>query len=446
MATDQGKLSNINGLAVLAGALGAPIPQVGTTTFRPPWTPISLAVIAGDARGALFKPLRRTAMDGWHEARGAVFEPVADWRRPYAYRQPRETVHEAVAREILSARAGVGMLDASTLGKIVVAGPDAGKFLDLMYTNMMSTLKPGRCRYGLMCTENGFLFDDGVVVRVSDDEYLCHTTTGGSERVHGWMEEWLQTEWWDLEVYTANVTEQFAQIAVIGPKARDVLQSLDGMDLSAEALTFMGFVDGELGGIPARVHRISFSGELSFELAVPANRGREMWDAILKAGAPHGVGPYGTEAMHVMRAEKGFIMIGDETDGTVTPQDLDLHWAVSKKKTDFIGKRAQERPDLMRRDRRRLVGLLTLNASDVLPDGAPAVDGVTADGRTRMIGHVTSSYLSPTLGRSIAMALVDRGMEREGDTMTFSVGPDQVMQAVVTSPVFFDPEGEKQNV
>ena len=171
-----------------------------------------------------------------------------------------------------------------------------------------------------------------------------------------------------------------------------------------------------------------------------------MWDAILLAGAAHGIGPYGTEAMHVMRAEKGFIMIGDETDGTVTPQDLDLHWAVSKKKTDFIGKRAQERPDLMRRDRRRLVGLLTLNPSDVLPDGAPAVDGMTSDGRTRMIGHVTSSYMSPTLGRSIAMALVDRGMEREGETMTFSVGPDQVMEAKVTSPVFFDPEGDKQNV
>ncbi|MFT6772821.1 MAG: sarcosine oxidase subunit alpha, partial [Paracoccaceae bacterium] len=445
MATDQGKLSNINGLAVLAGALGAPIPQVGTTTFRPPWTPISLAVIAGDARGALFKPLRRTAMDGWHEARGAVFEPVADWRRPYAYRQPRETVHEAVAREILSARAGVGMLDASTLGKIVVAGPDAGKFLDLMYTNMMSTLKPGRCRYGLMCTENGFLFDDGVVVRVSEDRFLCHTTTGGADRVHAWMEEWLQTEWWDLKVFTANVTEQSSQIAVIGPKAREVLQSLGGMDLGAEALPFMAFVDGELGGIPVRVHRISFSGELSFELAVPASRGLEMWTAIAKAGEPHGIAPYGTEAMHIMRAEKGFIMIGDETDGTVTPQDLDLHWAVSKKKTDFIGKRAQERSDLVRPDRRRLVGLLTLDPDQVLPDGAPAVDGMAGDGRTRMIGHVTSTYMSPTLGRSIAMALVQRGMDREGEVLTFSTGAETTMQARVVSPVFFDPEGAKQN-
>ncbi|MFT4793639.1 MAG: sarcosine oxidase subunit alpha [Paracoccaceae bacterium] len=446
MATDQGKLSNINGLAILAGSLGAKIPQVGTTTFRPPWTPISFGAITGDACGPLFKPLRRTPMDAWHEAHGAKWEPVGDWRRPYAYPRSGESVKDAVAREILAARAGIGMLDASTLGKIVVSGPDAGKFLDLLYTNMMSNLKPGRCRYGLMCTENGFLFDDGVVVRVSDDEFLCHTTTGGAERVHGWMEEWLQTEWWDLKVFTANVTEQSAQIAVIGPKAREVLQSLGGMDLSGDALSFMGFVDGVLGGIPTRVHRISFSGELSFELAIPANRGREMWDAILKAGAPHGVGPYGTEAMHIMRAEKGFIMIGDETDGTVTPQDLDLHWAVSKKKADFIGKRAQERPDLMRRDRRRLVGLLTLIPSDVLPDGAPAVDGMTADGRTRMIGHVTSSYMSPTLGRSIAMALVDRGMEREGETMTFSVGPDQVMEAVVVSAVFFDPEGEKQNV
>jgi sarcosine oxidase subunit alpha len=445
MATDQGKLSNINGLAVLADSLGASIPQVGTTTFRPPWTPISLASIAGDARGPLFKPLRRTAMDAWHDGHGAHWEPVADWRRPYAYPRKGEAVKAAVAREILSARDSVGMLDASTLGKIMVAGPDAGKFLDLLYTNMMSTLKPGRCRYGLMCNENGFLFDDGVVVRVDENRFLCHTTTGGADRVHAWMEEWLQTEWWDLKVFTANVTEQSAQIAVIGPKSRETLQALGGMDLSAEALAFMGFADGALGGIPVRVHRISFSGELSFELAVPASRGLEMWEALLVAGAPHGIGPYGTEAMHVMRAEKGFIMIGDETDGTVTPQDLDLHWAVSKKKADFIGKRAQERSDMIRPNRRRLVGLRTLDPARVLPDGAPAIAEKKSDGRTKMIGHVSSSYMSPTLGRSIAMGLVEGGMDRLGEVLVFSTGVGEDMKAEIVSPVFFDPEGSKQN-
>ncbi|MEM9792083.1 MAG: sarcosine oxidase subunit alpha family protein, partial [Pseudomonadota bacterium] len=360
MATDQGKLSNINGLAVLSDALDQPIPQTGTTTFRPPYTPISLGAIAGEARGPLFKPTRKTAIDAWLDDNGAVWEPVADWRRPYAIRQPGETVAAAVHREVLNTRQNVGLLDASTLGKILVKGPDAAKFLDLVYTNMMSTLKTGRCRYGLMCTENGFLFDDGVVVRLTEDSFLCHTTSGGSDRVHAWMEEWLQTEWWDLKVFTANLTEQFAQIAVVGPHARQVLERLGGVDVSREALPFMGWTEGVLAGIPARVYRISFSGELSYEIAVPASRGAAFWTACLEAGADLGLQPYGTEALHVMRAEKGFIMIGDETDGTVIPQDLNLNWAVSKKKADFIGKRAMERSFLTAPDRKQLVGLETL--------------------------------------------------------------------------------------
>jgi sarcosine oxidase subunit alpha len=271
---------------------------------------------------------------------------VGDWRRPYCYRRPGESIEAAVTREILAVRGSVGMLDASTLGKLLVRGPDAARFLDLIYTNMMSSLAPGRCRYGLMCTENGFLFDDGVVVRLDDDGFLCHTTSGGSDRVHGWLEEWLQTEWWDLRVYVANLTEQYAQVAIVGPQARAVLEELGGMDVSREALPFMRVAEGTLAGIPARVFRISFSGELSYEVAVPAARGQELWDAARAAGGRFGITPYGTEALHVMRAEKGFIMIGDETDGTVTPQDLNLGWAVSKKKDDFIGKRAQERPDL----------------------------------------------------------------------------------------------------
>jgi sarcosine oxidase subunit alpha len=338
------------------------------------------------------------------------------------------------------------MLDASTLGKILVKGPDAGKFLDLLYTNVMSSLKPGRCRYGLMCNENGFLFDDGVVVRLDDDSFLCHTTSGGSDRVHGWMEEWLQTEWFDLKVFTLNLTEQFAQVAVVGPKSRDTLAALDpDIDLSREALPFMAFADGTLAGIPVRVHRISFSGELSFEVAVPAARGQSFWDAVRAAGAPFGIQPYGTEALHVMRAEKGFIMIGDETDGTVTPQDLNLHWAVSKKKADFIGKRAQERRDLTRPDRKQLVGLATEIPADVLPDGAHAVEGaVRASGPTPTIGHVTSSYFSPTLGRSIAMALIERGASRMGEALSFPLA-DRTIRATVVDPVFLDPEGTRQD-
>jgi len=447
MATDQGKLSNINGLAVLAGNLNMPIPSVGTTTFRPPYTPISLGAIAGEARGPLFKPTRKTTIDGWLDDNGAHWEPVADWRRPYAICRNGESVEDAVRREILNTRSNVGLLDASTLGKIIVKGPDAGKFLDLIYTNMMSTLKVGRCRYGLMCNENGFLFDDGVVVRLSDEEFLCHTTSGGSDRVHAWMEEWLQTEWWNFKVFTANVTEQFAQIGVVGPKARQVLEAIGGMDVSAEALPFMAMQDGALGGIPARVMRISFSGELSYEIALPAGQGLAFWTKCLDLGSDMGIMPYGTEALHVMRAEKGFIMIGDETDGTVIPQDLNLGWAVSKKKSDFIGKRAQERPDLNRSDRKQLVGLETEDPAEVLPDGAHAVDGKTLfNGAKKTIGHVTSTYFSPTLGRSIAMALIEGGAARLGETLSFPVGGDTTIKAKVVDPVFLDPEGERQNV
>ncbi|MBR26823.1 MAG: sarcosine oxidase subunit alpha [Rhodobacteraceae bacterium] len=445
MATDQGKTSNIAGLAILAEARGAAIPEVGTTTFRPPYTPLTLGALAGEARGPLFKPVRKTPMDAWHDRHGAHWEPVADWRRPYAFLRDGERVQDAVTREIVTVRERVGMMDASTLGKLLVKGPDAGRFLDLLYTNMMSSLKPGKCRYGLMCTEQGFLFDDGVAARLSADAFLVHNTTGGADRVHAWMEEWLQTEWWDLKVHVANLTEQYAQIAVAGPKARAVLEKLGGMALDGQALPFLGWAEGELAGIPARVYRISFSGELSFELAVPAGRGQEMWDRLAEAGAEFGIAPYGTEAMHVLRAEKGFIMIGDETDGTVTPLDLGLGWAVSKKKTDFIGKRGMERSDLSRPDRLRLVGLETEDPSVVIPDGAHALEDLREDGRARTAGHVTSTYWSPTLGRSIAMALLERGPERLGEVVRMSNGAGAPIPAKIVSPVFFDPDGERQN-
>ena len=464
MATDQGKLSNINGLAVLSKELGVPIPSVGTTTFRPPYTPITLGLISGEAQGALFQPIRKTPMHEWHDANGAHWEPVGHWRRPYAFVKAGETVDEAVHREVNATRNGVGLLDASTLGKLIVKGPDAGKFLDMLYTNMMSTLKVGRCRYGLMCTENGFLTDDGVVARIDDDTWLCHTTSGGADRIHGAMEEWLQTEWWDWKVYVANVTEHYAQIGVVGPKAREVLETLGGtLDLSKEGLPFMAWSEGALGNIPARIFRISFSGELSYEIAVPASQGRALWDKLLEAGKAHGITPYGTEALHIMRAEKGFIMIGDETDGTVIPQDLGLHWAISKKKEDYLGKRAQEREHMTNPLRWKLVGLETLDGS-VLPDGAYAVEtqlggaensaeyapgkeaATNANGQIVTCGRVTSTYLSPTLGRGIAMGLVERGPDRMGEVLTFPNLEGPPTEARIVDPVFYDPEGEKQNV
>ncbi|KIT15979.1 sarcosine oxidase subunit alpha family protein [Jannaschia aquimarina] len=446
MATDQGKLSNINGLATLAGALDAPIPQVGTTTFRPPYTPVTLGALAGEARGELFQPLRKTPIHGWHEAHGAHWEPVGQWRRPYCYPKGKESQEDAVAREVRATREGLGLLDASTLGKILVSGPDAGRLVDMLYTNMMSNLKVGRCRYGLMCDENGFLMDDGVVARIAEDQWLCHTTTGGADRIHAWMEDWLQCEWWDWKVHALNLTEQFAQIAVVGPKARAVLEELGGLDVSKEALLFMGWVDGTLAGHDVRVFRISFSGELSYEVAVRASEGLALWEKLHEAGAAFGVTPYGTEALHVMRAEKGFIMIGDETDGTVIPQDLGLDWAISKKKDDFLGKRGQMRTHLTDPDRWKLVGLETLDGS-VLSDGAYAVDdGTNANGQRKVQGRVTSTYHSPTLGRGIAMGLVRRGPERMGEVLTFTAPRDGRVEARIVDPVFYDREGERQDV
>ncbi|WP_397544699.1 sarcosine oxidase subunit alpha family protein [Roseovarius salis] len=446
MATDQGKLSNINGLAILSDALGQPIPQTGTTTFRPPYTPISMASIAGEARGPLFQPVRKTPIHDWHDANGADWEPVGHWRRPYCYRRDGEGREDAVHREIRQVRESLGLLDASTLGKIVVKGPDAGRFMDMLYTNMMSTLKPGRCRYGLMCSENGFLMDDGVVARLDDDTFLCHTTTGGAERIHGHMEEWLQTEWWDWQVYVANVTEQYAQIGVAGPNSRKMLEKLTDDDISADALSFMGWAEITVAGIRARAFRISFAGELSFELAAPAGQGRALWDKLMEAGAEFGVMPYGTEAMHVMRAEKGFIMIGDETDGTVIPQDLNMHWAISKKKDDYIGKRAQERKHMADPTRWKLVGLETTDGG-VLPDGAYATaEGTNANGQRNVQGRVTSTYHSPTLGRGIAMGLVLHGPDRMGEVLEFPRVDGTVMTAKIVDPVFYDKDGEKQNV
>jgi sarcosine oxidase subunit alpha len=446
MATDQGKLSNVNGLAILSQSLNADIPNVGTTTFRPPYTPISMASIAGVARDGLFQPLRKTPISDWSNDNGADNEPVGQWRRPFAYVRGGESVHDAVNREVKNTRENLGLLDASTLGKLIVKGPDAGKFLDMMYTNLMSTLPIGKCRYGLMCSENGFLSDDGVVVRMAEDTWLCHTTTGGAESIHAHMEDWLQCEWWDWKVYVANVTEQYAQIAVVGPNARKVLRKLGGMDVSAEALPFMEWREGKIGEFDARVFRISFSGELSYEVAVPAGQGRAFWDALMDAGAEFGIMPYGTETLHILRAEKGFIMIGDETDGTVIPQDLNLNWALSKKKEDYLGKRAHTRSHMADPNRWKLVGLETVDGS-VLPDGAYAIaDGYNANGQRNTQGRVTSTYYSANLERGIAMGLVLKGPDRMGEVLEFNKVDGTTVTAKIVDPVFYDKEGAKQNV
>ncbi len=446
MATDQGKTSNINGLGVVSQATGRDIPEIGTTTFRPPYTPISFGSIAGTSVGKLFLPVRKTACYHWHTSHNADFEPVGQWRRAYCYPRDVEDREAAVRREILAVRKSVGLLDASTLGKIEIKGPDAATLLDRVYTNMFSTLKVGRCRYGLMMNEAGFLMDDGVTVRLAEDHFLMHTTSGGSDNIAAWLEEWLQTEWYDLKVFVTPVTEQWSQFAIAGPNARKVLEKLGStVDLSNDGFAFMSMQEGEIGGYPVRIFRISFSGELSYEIATPAGYGRGLWDAILAAGAEHDIQVYGTEALHILRAEKGFIVIGDETDGTVTPYDVGLDWAVSKKKDDFIGKRSLQQAHLKAEGRKQLVGLLTEDPQTVLPDGAYAVEEVKDKPPMNMIGQVTSTYWSPTLERSIAMALIKDGRNRMGDTLAFPLD-NKVVMAKVVDPVFYDKEGARQNV
>ena len=438
MATDQGKLSNINGISLLAKKIGKSIPDIGTTTFRPPYVPVSLGSITGAEKKALFKPTRKTVIDQWHDRNQAFWEPVGDWRRPFSYIKESETVEKSVEREVRNTRMNVGILDASTLGKILVSGPDSGKFLDLIYTNMMSTLPIGKCKYGLMCNENGFLFDDGVVVRLNKDSYLCHTTSGGASAVVSWMEEWHQTEWWTMKVFITDLTEQYCQISVAGPKSRELLSTITNTKLSEKSLPFMSYKPVKVEGVDGNLFRISFSGELAYELAVPADTGLKIWESIIEKGKKFKLMPYGTEALHIMRAEKGFIMIGDETDGTVIPQDLNLGWAISKKKKDYLGMRAHEREFFKNPKRKKLVGLLTNDPKVVLPEGGQIVETLDGSNLRKPIGHITSTYFSPSLGHSIAMALLEGGLDKLGESVAVATEDHSTVPAKVVKPVFLD--------
>ncbi len=446
--TDQGKTGNINGMGIVAQALGKSIPQVGTTTFRPNYTPVTFGAVAGLELGEAFDPIRTTAMHEWHVKQGALFEDVGQWKRPWYYPRKGEDLHAAVARETLAVRNGVGTLDGSTLGKIDIQGPDASILLNWMYSNAWSKLEIGKCRYGLMLDENGMVFDDGVTVRLAENHYLMHTTTGGAARVLAWMERWLQTEWPHLKVYLTSATDHWSTSIVAGPKSRSVLKKVcTDVDFDDAAFPFMSYREGTVAGFKARIMRISFSGERCYEVNVAANDGLKVWEAIHAAGAEFNITPYGTETMHVLRAEKGYIIIGQDTDGSVTPMDLGMGGLVTKTK-DCLGKRSLTREDTVRSDRKQLVGLLPNDPKVVLTEGAQILNQEPTGPIAPMVGHVTSSYMSPTLGHSIAMALVKDGLNRMGEKVCISQGgPNGVVvhTATIASPVFFDPKAERQN-
>ncbi|MBU3671971.1 MAG: sarcosine oxidase subunit alpha family protein [Sinobacteraceae bacterium] len=446
MATDQGKTSNLNALHHAARELGQAVPAVGLTTFRMPYTPVTFASFAGQARGELFDPVRRTPMHAWAVQQGAVFEDVSLWKRARYFPRGREDMHAAVARECRAVREHCGIFDASTLGKIAVVGPDAVEFMNRMYVNEWSKLAVGRSKYGVLLRDDGFVYDDGVVARVAEDRFHVTTTTGGAARVLAMMEDYRQTEWSDLKVWLTSTTEEWAVIALQGPRARELLAPLvDGLDISAAALPHMGVVEGTLQGVPMLLFRVSFTGELGFEVNVPASEGAKVIAALHAAGERFGLTPYGTETMHVLRAEKGFIIIGQDTDGTLTPDDVGLSWAIGKSKRDFVGKRALARPSMQRSDRKQLVGLLTRDPQVVLEEGAQIVDTPNQRAPMTLIGHVTSSYASATLGRSIAMAVVAGGRSRMGQTLYIPM-PDGEIPVEVCNPVFYDPKGARLNV
>ena len=445
MGTDQGKTSNVVALAVMAELRGSGIADVGTTTFRPPYTPVTFGAIAGQYTNELFLQERTTPMHEWHVANGAVFEDVGDWKRPWFFLRGNEDMHEAVQRECRMVRQSVGLLDASTLGKIDIQGRDAAEFLNMIYTNAWLKLAPGKCRYGLMLNEHGMVFDDGVTSCIAPNHYHMTTTTGGAARVMGWLEEWLQTEWPEKEVYCTSVTEQWAVTAVNGPNARKLLSKLTDVSLEDEQFPHMSYQKAVVAGVPARIFRISFTGELSYEINVPARFGLHVWEALVEAGDEFDVCVYGTEAMHVLRAEKGFIIAGQDTDGTVTPLDLGMDWIVNKTKADFLGKRSLSRSDTAKSGRRQLVGILTDDPEEVLPEGAHLVSEVLSAPPMPTEGHITSSYYSPNAERSIAMALVTSGLSRKGEKVNAQLMDGRTVAATIVDPVFVDVEGERLN-
>ncbi len=444
MATDQGKTSNVNALGIISELSNTDISELGTTTFRLPYTPVTFGALAGRHVKEFFDLERTTPMHDWHIKNGALFEDVGQWKRAWYYPKNKENLSSALNREVKATRDSLGILDASTLGKIDIQGRDVSEFLNRIYTNAWSKLEIGKCRYGVMLGDDGMVIDDGVTTRLGEYHYLMSTTTGNAASVLSKLEDWLQTEWPELEVYLTSVTEQYGTISLNGPNSRKLMQKLNSdYDFSKENFSHMSFKNINLCGVECRVMRISFTGELCYEINVPSGYAKYLWEICIEKGQEFSITPYGTEAMHVLRAEKGFIIVGQETDGSVTPIDLDMDWIVSKKKYDFVGKRALNRSDTIKKDRKQLVGLKTKDPNKVLEEGAQLVEALTTL-PMKMVGHVTSSYFSPNLDRSFALALIKGGLEKKGKKL-FAPMENETIEVEITDPVFIDPENVRIN-
>ena len=444
MGTDQGKLGNMHALGIISDTSGVKMSDLGTTTFRPPYTPLTFGTIVGRNVGEFFDIFRKTPMHDWHVDNNAEFENVGQWKRAWYYPKKGESMFDAVQRESKAARDGAGILDASTLGKIDIQGSDASEFLNRVYTNAWSKLTIGKCRYGLMLNEDGMVYDDGVTTRLDENHYIMTTTTGGAATVLGKLEDYLQTEWPELDVYLTSVTDHFATISVCGPNSKKIVKKvIPDLDLSDEEFPHMSFKNAKIGNIKCRVMRISFTGEQSYEINIQANFGKSVWEKCMEAGKEFNITPYGTETMHLLRAEKGFIIVGQDTDATLTPIDLQMDWIVSKKKYDFIGKRSLYRSDTIREDRKQLVGIVTEDPREVLEEGAQIVADVSKK-PVEMLGHITSSYFSPNLNKSIALGVVKGGKNMLGKKL-FIPMKNKIISVQVADPVFLDKENKRLN-
>ena len=449
MGTDQGKTSNVVGLALLAQQLGKSIPAVGTTTFRAPYTPVTMGVFPGHATGLHIEPVRQTAMHAWHVQHGARMVNGGLWRRPHSYPRAGESEFDAANREALNVRSQVGVVDVSTLGKIELQGRDVAEFLNRIYCNRWDTLQVGRCRYGLMLREDGILLDDGTTSRLADHHYLMTTTTVNAVKVMQNIELLLQNDWPDLEVFATSVTEHWAAAAISGPNARALLSTLLDIDLGNSAFPFLAVAECQLrtasGSIAARLFRMSYSGESAYEVHVPTSRGLAMWQAIISAGGPLGIMPYGTEAMSTLRIEKGHVVVGAEADGRTTADDLGMGKLVTAAKW-CVGKPLLNRPDLTRPDRWQLVGLTALDGAE-MPRAAKLVENPDAALPHAMLGHVTAWCWSPNLNAWLALALLASGRQRHGQTL-WAVSPlaNAKIRVQVSAPCFIDPDGERLRV
>jgi sarcosine oxidase subunit alpha len=446
MSLDQGKTSNLNTIAVLANRTQRQIADVGTTTFRPMFSPVTLGAIAGGRNGRFYRPRRVLPAHVQHERLGAHFEDYGSWQRPACYPQSAPTHSEAIEREVRAVRNTVGLFDASPLGKFLIRGPDAALFLNRMYANTVDSLRPGTVRYGLMLNEQGVVLDDGVCAHFSHGEFWVNTTSSGAAKVSAWFDEWLQGEWPELKVRVTDMTGGWATLNLAGPRAREVLASVPcDIDFRSEAFPHMHARTGSLCGVPCRILRVSFTGEPSYEISVPADFGAALWERLMVAGQPFGITPFGVEAVLIMRTEKGYLHVGADTDGTTVPDDIGFGTVVSRKAGDFVGRRSLAMPDKRRADRMQLVGLRCVGSTEPFIAGAHLLDGPRSQSAQATSGYLTSAVASPTLGSHVGLGLLKNGRARVGQTVyVFESG--RQTRAEVVAPAHYDPSGTRLHV